>query len=54
MNGPPPVGAVATVNPNRPDDTAGLENLSAAGVAFMTVIAVNRLLRNAVVFYRPA
>ncbi len=47
MNGPPPRGAVATVNPNRPDDISGLENLSAAGVAFMTVIAVNRALREA-------
>ncbi len=47
MNGPPPTGAVATVNPNRPDDISGLENLSAAGVAFMTVIAVNRALREA-------
>jgi len=47
MNGPPPSGAVATVNPNRPDDLSGLQNLSAAGVAFMTVIAVNRLLRKA-------
>ncbi len=47
MNGPPPAGAVATVNPNRPDDISGLENLSAAGVAFMTVIAVNRALREA-------
>ncbi len=47
MNGPPPLGAVATVNPNRPDDISGLENLSAAGVAFMTVIAVNRALREA-------
>ncbi len=47
MNGPPPEGAVATVNPNRPDDLSGLNNLSAAGVAFITVIAVNRLLREA-------
>ncbi len=47
MDGPPPAGAVATVNPNRPDDISGLENLSAAGVAFMTVIAVNRALREA-------
>lgn len=47
MDGPPPAGAVATINPNRPDDVSGLTNLSAAGVAFMTVVAVNRLLREA-------
>lgn len=47
MNGPPPKGATATVNPNRPDDISGLTNLSAAGVAFMTVVAVNRRLREA-------
>jgi single-stranded-DNA-specific exonuclease len=47
MNGPPPSGAVAVVNPNRPDDISGLHNLSAAGVAFMTVIALNRKLRKA-------
>ena len=45
MNGPAPTGATATVNPNRPDDESGLNNLSAAGVAFMAVVAVNRLLR---------
>ncbi|WP_031549245.1 single-stranded-DNA-specific exonuclease RecJ [Parvularcula oceani] len=37
--------ALAHVNPNRPDDTSGLGGLSAAGVAFMTLVAVNRLLR---------
>lgn len=47
MSGPPPAGAVATINPNRADDVSGLTNLSAAGVAFMTVVAVNRLLREA-------
>lgn len=47
MNGPPPEGAVAVVNPNRPDDISGLSNLSAAGVAFMAVVAVNRTLRDA-------
>ena len=46
MSGPGPKGAVATVNPNRPDDISGLGNLSAAGVAFMTVVATNRLLRD--------
>jgi len=47
MSGPPPAGAVATVNPNRPDDISGLNNLSAAGVAFMTIVALNRALREA-------
>lgn len=47
MNGPPPVGATAVVNPNRPDDVSGLTNLSAAGVAFMAVVALNRKLREA-------
>lgn len=46
MDGPPPAGAYATVNPNRPDDESRLENLSAAGVAFMTIVAVNRRLRD--------
>ncbi|MCB2113493.1 MAG: single-stranded-DNA-specific exonuclease RecJ [Parvularculaceae bacterium] len=45
MDGPPPKGALATVNPNRRDDNSGLRELSAAGVAFMAVIAVNRILR---------
>ncbi len=47
MDGPPPAGAIATVNPNRPDDLSGLTNLSAAGVAFMAVVAFNRVLREA-------
>lgn len=37
--------AVAVVNPNRPDCLSGLTNLSAGGVSFMTLIAVNRELR---------
>ena len=37
--------AVAMVNPNRQDDLSGLGSLAAVGVTFMTVIAVNRLLR---------
>ncbi|MEM9421145.1 MAG: single-stranded-DNA-specific exonuclease RecJ [Pseudomonadota bacterium] len=37
--------AVAIVNPNRPDDVSGLTNLSAGGVVFMTLVAVNRTLR---------
>jgi single-stranded-DNA-specific exonuclease len=40
---PPPV--LATVNPNRLDDSSGLKNLCAAGVAFMVAIAVLRSLR---------
>ena len=40
---PPPI--LATVNPNRLDDRSGLQNLCAAGVAFMTAIAVLRVLR---------
>lgn len=47
MSGPPPAGALAVVNPNRPDDISGLTNLSAAGVAFMMVVALNRSLRKA-------
>ncbi len=34
--------AVAVVNPNRHDDQSGLGHLAAAGVTFMTVIALNR------------
>lgn len=37
--------ADALVNPNRPDDISGLGYLCAAGVAFMTLVAVNRVLR---------
>jgi single-stranded-DNA-specific exonuclease len=40
---PPPI--LATVNPNRLDDTSGLTNLCAAGVAFLTSIATVRALR---------
>jgi single-stranded-DNA-specific exonuclease len=40
---PPPI--LATVNPNRLDDTSGLNNLCAAGVAFLTAIATVRALR---------
>ena len=47
MSGPPPEGAVAVVNPNRLDDISGLTNLSAAGVAFMALVALNRALRAA-------
>lgn len=37
--------AAALVNPNRPDDVSGLGYLCAAGVTFMVLVAVNRLLR---------
>ena len=36
----------ALVNPNRPDDVSGLGYLCAAGVTFMVLVAVNRVLRN--------
>ena len=37
--------AVAVVNPNRRDDLSGLGHLAAVGLVFMTVVALNRLLR---------
>ena len=37
--------ALAIVNPNRRDDLSGLGHLAAVGLVFMTVVAVNRLLR---------
>ena len=37
--------ARAIVNPNRQDDLSGLGYLCAAGVVFMTLVALNRLLR---------
>lgn len=45
MNDAPPANAYATVNPNRLDDVSGQTNLSAAGVAYLTVVALNRRLR---------
>ncbi len=42
--GPPPL-ILATVNPNRLDDTSGLTGLCAAGVAFLTAVATVRALR---------
>ncbi|RUT32569.1 single-stranded-DNA-specific exonuclease RecJ [Arsenicitalea aurantiaca] len=42
----PPANAL--VNPNRADDISGLQYLCAAGVAFMVLVAVNRLLRGRV------
>ncbi|MFZ5616489.1 MAG: single-stranded-DNA-specific exonuclease RecJ [Pseudomonadota bacterium] len=47
MDGPPPQGAYATVNPNRLDDQSHLQSLSAAGVVFMAIVAINRALRDA-------
>src|SRR5262249_22016619 len=40
---PPP--AYAQVNPNQPGDTSGLGYLSAAGVTFLFLVALNRELR---------
>lgn len=37
--------AVAIVNPNRLDDLSGLGHLCAAGVVFLTLVALNRVLR---------
>ena len=38
--------AVAVVNPNRRDDLSGLGYLAAVGLTFVTVVAINRDLRN--------
>ena len=37
--------ALAIVNPNRQDDLSGLGTLCAAGVVFMVLVALNRILR---------
>ena len=37
--------AIAIVNPNRLDDLSGLGHLCAAGVVFLTLVALNRALR---------
>ncbi|MEX0645847.1 MAG: single-stranded-DNA-specific exonuclease RecJ, partial [Parvularculaceae bacterium] len=50
MQGAPPAGAVAVVNPNRRDDASGLTNLSAAGVTFLAIVGLNRALRDDGVF----
>ena len=39
--------ALAIINPNRLDDDSGQGQLAAVGVAFLLVVAVNRVLRNA-------
>ncbi len=52
--GPPP-GVLATVNPNRPDDSSGLGMLCASAVAFLAVVATARTLRRRGFFAaRPA
>jgi single-stranded-DNA-specific exonuclease len=38
--------ALAIVNPNRQDDLSGLGHLCAAGVVFLTLVALNRTLRS--------
>ena len=40
-----PRGIVAVVNPNRPDERPGLGQLCAAGVVFLALVAVHRVLR---------
>ena len=42
-----PPSAFAIMNPNRADDTSGLEHLAAAGVTFLLVVALNRLAKAA-------
>ncbi|HEY0145417.1 MAG TPA: single-stranded-DNA-specific exonuclease RecJ [Methylovirgula sp.] len=44
---PEQLPAALVVNPNRQDDLSGLGQLCAAGVVFLTLIAVNRVLRQA-------
>lgn len=45
LTGPDLPPAVASVNPNRLDDTSGQGALAAVGVAFVLLVAVNRTLR---------
>ncbi|MEO0399466.1 MAG: single-stranded-DNA-specific exonuclease RecJ [Pseudomonadota bacterium] len=45
-----PDGACALVNPHQPGDNSGLGGLSAAGLAFLFVAALNRALRDAGAF----
>lgn len=40
-----PTAAAAVVNPKRVDDTSGLNYLAGVGVAFLTLVALNRELR---------
>ncbi|CAN1565600.1 RecJ Single-stranded DNA-specific exonuclease [Caulobacteraceae bacterium] len=44
MHGEPPP-ALAVVNPNRQDDRSGLGHLTAAGVVFVALVALNRAAR---------
>lgn len=44
MHGAPPP-ALAVVNPNRQDDVSGQGNLTAAGVVFVALVALNRAAR---------
>ncbi len=44
LEGPPPA-IIATVNPNRLDDRSGLNNVCAATIVFLTLIAMQRTLR---------
>ena len=44
MHGAPPP-ALAVVNPNRQDDRSGLGHLTAAGVVFVALVALNRAAR---------
>ncbi len=46
--------AAAIVNPNRRDDLSGLGHLAAVGLVFMTVVAVNRTLREKHGFWSAA
>lgn len=41
-----PTAAAAIVNPKRADDTSGLNYLAGVGVAFLTLVALNRELRD--------
>lgn len=45
QTGPSLPPAAALVNPNRQDDLSGLGHLCAVGVTFLTLVAVNRVLR---------
>ncbi|GHC78802.1 single-stranded-DNA-specific exonuclease RecJ [Limoniibacter endophyticus] len=46
QQGGPLPNAVATVNPNREDDLSGQGHLCAAGVVFLTLVQVSRVLRD--------
>jgi single-stranded-DNA-specific exonuclease len=52
-DGPPPP-ILATVNPNRLDDSSGLTLLCATAVAFLTAVATVRVLRRAAFFAQRA